>query len=181
MQVLSVQEQSPAGKAGLEAGDSILEVNGKSPSGFIDFNRELMAAKDKNPVTLLVQHEGSRRTIKVRLVPESTFFNAELIRRKTGASVQELTPQLAREFAFGNFTGVLIAEVDRGTPAATAGLEEGMLITSIDGQVTPNVVPAAKMLYARKKGDKTKLEVVFPRRRGPFIEYRRGTVELQVQ
>jgi len=181
MQVLSVQEQSPAGKAGLEAGDSILEVNGKSPSGFIDFNRELMAAKDKNPVTLLVQHEDNRRTIKVRLVPESTFFNAELIRRKTGASVQELTPQLAREFAFGNLAGVLVAEVDRGTPAATAGLEEGMLITSIDGQVTPNVVPAAKMLYARKKGDKTKLEVVFPRRRGPFIEYRRGTVELQVQ
>ncbi|HMC28199.1 MAG TPA: trypsin-like peptidase domain-containing protein [Verrucomicrobiae bacterium] len=181
MQVLSVQEQSPAGKAGLEAGDSILEVNGKSPSGFIDFNRELIAAKDKNPVTLLVQHEDNRRTIKVRLVPESTFFNAELIRRKTGATVQELTPQLAREFAFGNFTGVLVAEVDRGTSAATAGLEEGMLVTSIDGQVTPNVVPAAKMLYARKKGDKTKLEVVFPRRRGPFIEYRRGTVELQVQ
>jgi len=76
---------------------------------------------------------------------------------------------------------VLIAEVDRGSPAATAGLEEGMLITSVDGQVTPNVVPAAKMLYARKKGDKTKLKVVFPRRRGPFIEYRRGTVEMQVQ
>jgi len=42
-------------------------------------------------------------------------------------------------------------------------------------------VPAAKMLYARKKRDKTKLEVLDPRPRRPFIEYRRGTVELQVQ
>ena len=182
IEVLSVQEQSPAAKAGLRMGDSILQINGRAPTGLIDFNRELIASRDKSPVTLMVQqHDGARRTMNVRLVPENTFFNAELVRKKTGATVQELTPRLAREFGFGNLTGVLIAEVDKGTPAATAGLEEGMLITSVDGQITPNVVPAAKMLYARKKGDKTKLEVVFPRRRGPFIEYRRGTVELQVQ
>src|SRR5205807_1589569 len=35
MQVLSVQEQSPAARAGLRAADSILQINGKAPGGFI--------------------------------------------------------------------------------------------------------------------------------------------------
>ena len=181
MEVLSVQEESPAGKAGLRPGDSILQINGKIPTGFIDFNRELLAAKESKPVALLIQGDRERRTVNVRMVAEKTFFNGDLVRQKIGASVQDLTPQLASQLAFGNIEGVLIGGVDRGGPAAGADLDSGMLITIIDGQATPNVVAAAKMLYARKKGDKTKLAVVFPRRRGPFIEYRQGTIELQVR
>jgi S1-C subfamily serine protease len=181
MEVLSVQEQSPAARAGLRAADSILQINGKAPGGFIDFNRELLAAKDKKPVTLLIQRERERRTIDVRMVPENSFFNAELVRKKVGASVQDLTPELSRQFAFGNLEGVLVAGVDRGSAAAAAELDSGMLITSIDAQATSTIVGAAKVLYGKKKGDHAKLEVIFPRRRGPFIEYRPAIVDLRVQ
>jgi len=181
MKVLSVQSESPAGKAGLLGGDSILRVNGKTPSGFIDFNRELMSAKDKKPVSLEIARDNDRLTISVRLVQEKTFFNEELVRRKTGLSVQTLTAQLSRSFGFGNLEGLLIGGVDAGSAAAAADLDSGMLITSIDGQSTSTIVSAGKVLYAKKKGEKAKFEVVFPRRRGPFVEYRQGIVEISVQ
>jgi S1-C subfamily serine protease len=181
LQVLSVQAESPAAKAGLGTNDSILKVNGKTPSGFIEFNRELLEARDKNPVKLLVERRGERRTVTVRLVPEQTFFNAELVRNRLGMSVQELTPPLARHFGFGNMDGLLIAGVDRGGAAAAAELDSGMLLTGIDGQVTTTVVAAAKVLHPKKKGDKAKVDVVFPRQRGPFVEFRQGTVQLQIR
>jgi len=123
MQVLSAQDESPAAKAGLHVGDSILQVNGKVP----------------------------------------------------------MTPQLAQQFAFGTMEGLLVGEVDRGSPAAAAEIDGGMLLTSIDGQVTTSIVAAAKILSPRKKDDKAKLNVVFPRQRGPFIEFRQATVELTLQ
>jgi S1-C subfamily serine protease len=115
------------------------------------------------------------------LVSEQTFFNADLVRNRLGMSVQEMTPPLARHFGFGNMEGLLIAGVDPGGPAAAAELDSGMLLRRIDGQSTSSVVAAAKILHLKKKGDKAKVDVVFPRQRGPFIEFRQGTVELQVR
>ena len=181
IEVLSVQEESPAAKAGLRVGDAIVQINGKKPNGFIEFNRELMSAKDTKPVSLLIERDHERKTLTVRLMPESTYFNADLVRKRTGLSVQELTPKLARQFAFGNIVGLLIADVENGSPAAAANLEDGMLITSINGQNTTTVVSAAKVLYGKKRGDKVNVNVIFPRARGPFIEYRQATVQLPVK
>ena len=45
--VTSVDARSPAGKAGLKTGDTILEVNGKKPADFMEFNR--LAARGAGP------------------------------------------------------------------------------------------------------------------------------------
>jgi serine protease Do len=181
MQVTSVQMESPAGKAGLRAGDYILQVNGKTPKGFIDLNRELLAAKDKKDITLAVQRGSDKRSISLRLTPEKTFFNSELFRKKTGATLQELTPELAQNMGLSRIQGLVVGAVDKGTPAAQADLKPGMIITSIDGQALTTVVSAAKLVYAKAKGDKVAMEVIFPRPRGAFIEYRQGSTELKVR
>ena len=61
---------------------------------------EVIVAKENKPVTLLIQRGGERRSVTVRMVPENTFFNGELVRKKIGASVQELTPELAGQFQY---------------------------------------------------------------------------------
>jgi serine protease Do len=181
LQVASVQMESPAGKAGLRAGDLILQLNGKTPKGFIDFNRQLIEGKDKKDVSLAIQRGSDRRTVTFRLTPEKTFFNTDLFRKKTGLTVQDLTTELAQSMGLARVQGVLVAGVDRGSPAAQAELQRGMVITSIDGQALTSVVTAAKLAYGKTKGEKIALEVVFPRQRGAFVEYRQGSIELTLR
>ena len=62
--VTSVNENSPASKAGLKAGDVITEVDGASVEDSGDFIRELNRKND-GEVTLTVVRDKSQRTIKV--------------------------------------------------------------------------------------------------------------------
>jgi S1-C subfamily serine protease len=181
LQVLSVQNESPAGKAGLRPGDEILQINGKSPRSFVDFNRELLAAKDQRDLSLVVLRAGARRHLSLRMVPEKTFFNDDLIRKKLGVTVEELTPRAARNLGLSRTEGLLVTAVDRSTPAADARLDAGMVITSVDGRATPEVVLAAKMLYAKVRGEKVQLDLIIPRQRGPFIELVQTSLTIPVR
>src|SRR5205085_4356730 len=136
---------------------------------FIDFIRQLMEAKDEQYLAFSIKRGTDRRTLTMRLIPEKSFFNLELIRKKVGASLQELTPELAHGLGLTAGQGLLIAGIDRGSPCAAAELERGMLITSMDGQNTSDLVSAANVLYAKAKGEKVHLEVMAPRQRGPLI------------
>jgi len=179
--ITAVQPQSPADKAGLKPGDRILQVNGITPKGFIDFN-EMLVNNSKLDISLAVENEDGRHDSVIRLVPESTFFDADLIRRLLGIKLrrQELKPEAARFLGLASTEGLIITEVDRDTPAAES-LEPGYLVTRIDGQTSADVVAAAKLLYGKKKGEKVRLDVVAQRRRGSFISYNQGSVELPVR
>ena len=181
LQISSVQLDSPAGKAGCRPGDLILQVNGKPPGSFIEFTATLRAAKDQRDLTLLLERGGDRRIATVRQVPEKTFFNADLIRRKTGASVQALTPELAQSLGLFRTEGLLIAAVDKGSPGANAEMQRGMVITSIDGQPLTDVTLAAKRFHAKAKGEKVHLDLIIPVQRGALVRLREAVVDLPVR
>jgi serine protease Do len=118
----AVAQGSPAARAGLKRDDVILTVNGDTPKGIIEFNRSLVAAGDDQTIKLVVRRDGARRELELRLVEETDFFNNNLIRRRTGMTLQP---------ARGG--GFVIGSVDRGTPAAIAGLQPGLAVLAVDG------------------------------------------------
>ena len=181
LRVMSVQTESPAGKAGVRAGDQILQINGKAPKSFIDFNRQLTAAKDRSDIALVIQRGNEQRNVNLRMVAEKSFFNAELIRKRTGATLQEISQELALGMGLGRVQGLLVAGVDKGSSAEAAELRRGMLVTSIEGQNTVDVVTAAKMLYPKARGEKAQMEVIWPRQRGALVEYRQFTTAVAMQ
>ena len=186
--VKAVQVDSPAARAGLRDGDRILQVNGFTPSGFIDFNRRLAETGTMRTLSLVVLRGDERKNINLRLVREETYFNTDLIRKKIGATVEELTPELADALGLGSTRGAIVTEVERGSPADRVGLSKNMIITMVDGQVTwhdqqkaPSYVPVAKMLYAKKPGEKSHFDVAIPLRRGRFISLQKAQVEVPVR
>jgi S1-C subfamily serine protease len=178
--VMSVQPQSPAGQAGLRAGDAVLEVNGKAPKSFIDFT-DLLASGAAHRVSLKVQRGTSEREVVVRLVPEETIFNAGLIGEKLGLNLEDLPREVAERYQLNGSGSYIITGVAADGPAAAAGLKNGMLVTAIDGRTPPDLTSAAKQLYKKKSGDHVVLDLVVPQPRGGFIWLRPGPAELTVR
>jgi S1-C subfamily serine protease len=147
----------------------------------MDFIGELRSMKDQRDVALTIERGTERRRVTVRMVPERQFFNAELIRKRLGLSLQELTPELAQSFGFARVEGLLVAGVDAGNAADGAEIRRGMVISRIDGEPATSVLTTAKRLYSRAKGEKTQVEVIYPRRRGPFLELVQSVVELKLR
>ena len=114
------------------------------------------------------------------LVPEKDFFNADLVQRKLGISLQEITPQLAQALGLGTTTGFIVAGVETNGPAA-ASLKHGAVITAIDGQLAADLTTIAKILHAKNKGETTRLGVVLQQKQGNFVFYRQGVVEIPVR
>jgi serine protease Do len=179
LSVMSVQPQSPAEKAGLKPGDLILKINGKVPKGFIDFNQQLVNSSGQT-VQVTVQRKSEARDFSVKLIPEKDYFNADFIQKLIGIRMQELTPQLARAFGLNSTDGFVVVEVDKDSPAAQT-LQPGYLITGINGQAASDLITAAKMLQGKKHGETVQLDVVAQHRRGAFISYRQGTVEIPIR
>lgn len=184
--IVSVQPESPAAKADLRKGDQVVQVNGIPPKGFIDFIRQLTEdATRKYSTRLVVQRGTERRTINVQLVPEKTFFNPELVLNRTGLVVDDVTAEEARALGIGETRGAVITSVERDSPAARAGLQRGMIITGADGQTTyfegqeaPTYVPLARVLHGKKRNERVQLDVIVPRRSGPYITLQQAKVEV---
>ena len=101
-----------------------------------------------------------------------------MIRDKLGLNLEELTPQLAASYGVGTADAFIITGVQSDSPAAAAGLQGGILVTAIDGQLPADLSAAAKLLYLKKKGDRVQLDIAVRQRAGNFNVLRQGAVEL---
>jgi S1-C subfamily serine protease len=118
-----------------------------------------------------VQRGTERLNLSLQLVPEKAFFNAELIRRKIGASLQQLTPELADSLGINTTAGLIITEVEKNGPAAEAGLRPRFIVLGIEEQAVQDIASTAKILYHKKKGEKAVLNLAAERSRGIFVRW----------
>lgn len=136
--IAKVEDDSPADKAGLQAGDVVLAVGKEKVSNVARFRLLVATAKigDKVPVKIL--RNGKTETVNVTLegFPEDIVAAVEVDGVKTaiatGIKVDEMDSALAKRLNVEGNKGVLISAVDPNTPAANAGLAQGMVILQIE-------------------------------------------------
>lgn len=180
LKVLQVQAASPAEKGGLKTGDLILKLNQNPIASFTQFVDDIARQGAHKSSTLLVQRGKEQLNLSVQLVPEKNFFNADLIRKKIGARVVALSPDLAEDQALLSTAGLMITAVDSGGPAAQARLQPRWVIQAIEGQPATDLVSAARLLYSKKKGQSVSLTIVAERNLGALVQLHTGEVTLTV-
>jgi serine protease Do len=89
--VQNVEKDSPAEKAGVQAGDIVLKVDGRSIEGSAELTRVIGNTKPGSRVTLNVWRSGSARDISVT-VGEFKDEKSETPKVKAGKSKAEATP-----------------------------------------------------------------------------------------
>jgi serine protease Do len=82
-----------------------------------------------------------------------------------GVSVQEVTPDLQNYFGLQQETGVVILDVIAGSPAASAGLETGDVILSVNGRMIDDPSDLSTMVADIPPGRDVILEAVQDNRR----------------
>ena len=140
--VAGVRSKSAAEDAGLKAGDVVTYFNNNIVSGSADLRNKVAMSKIGEKVSLTIIRDGKTKNIDVEIgkkLTESITTEIEISRLK-GAVLESLPDGSKTQ-------GVLVKDVQTGSPAAALGLEEGDVITSVNKQdvSTPaDVLKAAK-------------------------------------
>jgi serine protease Do len=158
--VNEVFEDYPAAKAGIEAGDIILEFDGKKVTDPGALQSAVAWIKPGSKADVLLVRDGKRRTLTVtvarrpeqpslaRAVPGAGGGTAEL--DDIGLSVSGVTAEAEERYGYKPGQGVLVTDVEAGSLAARAGLEAGMLILQAAGK---DVTGVAELKQAVKDAD----------------------------
>lgn len=88
-------------------------------------------------VEVEILREGKPLKLKLKvgeLKEEAPAPTEEKAQADLGMSVQEITPELARQLRLKEAGGVIVSQVESGSPADEAGLQRGDIIQEINGQ-----------------------------------------------
>lgn len=176
-----VVEDSPAAKAGLQAGDVILRFNGEEVTSSRKLTRLVSEVAPDHQVKLTISRNGSERDVTVT-VGKRNEMSAKMYEpllktqigklegldkdklfstysfgsyRRIGVSTMQLNKQLAEHFGVGSGKGVLVTEVSENSPAAKAGIKAGDVIIAVDGEEVAQVGELSRAINKKKEGEIT--------------------------
>lgn len=179
VKIAAVSPKGPAKDAGLQAGDVITAINGKSITGKdqagVDQARVALAdLKEGQTVKLAYTRSGKAvsATLKAAKIEPQMIVNREtrgpmpggaprafaFATRWSGMNLAELNPQLGRYF--GANAGVLVLSPKTEFPQ----LQAGDVITKVDGKAVVRSRDVLEAMRGRKEGEKVALSILRDRK-----------------
>jgi membrane-associated protease RseP (regulator of RpoE activity) len=179
VEVTMVDQDAPAGKAGLKEHDVILSINDQKIESVEQLRRVVHEIPAGRTVTIGISRAGQPMTLKAQLAERSVDFNFTMppvnipaihippinmpeidvptvvvmhSPRSSGMMVENLTPQLGDFFGVKSGNGVLIRSVDRGSRAEQAGFRAGDVIVKVNGAEVEDCSDFTRLLRDRKQG-----------------------------
>jgi len=159
-----VVDGSPADKAGLEDGDIITDLNGRSVENPAQLRSQIAAMAPGTYVNLKALRGGQEKTFRIQLgeyPSDGTLaLDTDEMAERLGFVVENLTRDLAQRYGLkGNLKGTVVTSIDSRGQAYRAGLREGDVILGVDRQEVENKDRFAGLLANKKKGELVLLRV----------------------
>ena len=179
VKIAAVSPKGPAKDAGLQAGDVITAINGKSitakdQAGVDQARAALADLKEGQTVKLAYTRSGKAvsATLKAAKIEPQMIVNREtrgpmpggaprafaFATRWSGMNLAELNPQLGRYF--GANAGVLVLSPKTEFPQ----LQAGDVITKVDGKAVIRSRDVLEAMRGRKEGEKVALSILRDRK-----------------
>ena len=185
MEITTVDQDSPAGKAGLREEDVILSFNSQPVNNSSDLRRFIRRTPPGETVKLGISRDGQMQTVPVQLASRQEIFKFDfnvpriapmppmnmnileppvinVMQRRDGLTVESLSGQLAQYFGTKSGRGVLVRSVDRGSNAEAAGFKAGDVIIAAGNSSVDNVSDWSRVL--RQRNGKVSVKVLRDRR-----------------
>jgi serine protease Do len=157
--ITQVDSDSPGSKAGLQTGDVITEINGQK----VNDSGELQAVvEQKTPGTkieLTILRDGKSMSVPVTLeamgahTGETGATTEGHGKMHWGLGLGELSPDVRDQLQVPqNVHGALIEQVQPGSPADNAGLQQGDVILEVNRHKVQNATDVQRELASVPKG-----------------------------
>ncbi|MFM1768630.1 MAG: hypothetical protein RJA22_1159 [Verrucomicrobiota bacterium] len=144
--VEAIVADGPAAKSALKAGDIITAVEGRRVASAQQLRNEIRGKKIGNVVTLDVHRlgeDGGGSDLKVKIKPQAWPAPAAPVAAaksparparpaRLGLTVESVTQELAEEHGVDKAEGVIVTQVEKGSPAERKGLRAGDIITDVN-------------------------------------------------
>ena len=166
--VSAVTVDTPADKAGVQAGDIILSFDGKEIEEMRDLPRIVAQSAVGEKYKVDVWRAGGKKSLTIKTerfpddptvasAPSSDTEPEEKMDKLLGASLTEMDQITRQRFNIDDgVSGVLVLGVERGGLAAKNGLRAGDVITKLDGQATSTPEQVISIVRkAQKRGRNT--------------------------
>ena len=164
--IAGVQNDTPASHAGLSPGDVITAVNGQSVKNPRDLAVDVASVQPGDEAKLQVLHNGDSKTVSVKVgqMPnEQTASNdtGPSSHERIGLALAPLSPDLRNQLDVPDGThGVVVRNVEPGSPADQAGLQAGDVIVGVGDKQVTSPSDAANAIRGASKDHAVALRII---------------------
>lgn len=182
VEITMVDQDAPAGKAGLKEHDVILTVNQQKVESVEQLRRLIREIPAGRSVSLEISRDGQPMNIKAQLAERNKMMNSREFNFtvppvnipainipavnipqvgpivvytspvRSGLMIENLTPQLGLYFGVKDGNGVLVRSVDKGSRAEQAGFRAGDVIVKVNGSAVSDCTDFSRVVRERKEG-----------------------------
>lgn len=158
-EVTMVDQDAPAGKAGLHEHDVIVSLNSTAVESAAQLRRMIKETPPGRIITLGISRDGQPLTIKLQLADRHKSMNWEMPAlpkipqinmpdfdnlpvsivvvhqsARSGLMVENVSPQLGQFFGVKDGKGVLVRSVEKGSSGEKAGFRAGDVVVKVNNQ-----------------------------------------------
>jgi serine protease Do len=154
--VTDVTAGGPANKAGIKRGDVIVSFDGREIKEMNDLPFVVASTPVEKTVTVEVLRKDRKESLQVKvgeLKEEEKYQVASEGKPQLGMTLEEITPDSAKNYGLSVKSGIVVVQVEENSPAGEAGVRPGDVILEVDQIPVKGLQQFNQKLQTYKRGD----------------------------